>query len=100
MADADKVVQQARRSALALYSLARVYSLAAAAVKSDENRPADERARKTEFWSATAMKLLNDAKDLDHFRYPQRLAALDADSAFANLRDRNDYQAFRTGLNQ
>jgi eukaryotic-like serine/threonine-protein kinase len=100
VADADRVLPQAHRSPLALYSLARVYALAAAAVKADDKRPADERGRKTEIWSATAVKLLTDAKTLGHFRYQQRLAALDSDPAFANLRDRKDYEEFRAALNR
>jgi tetratricopeptide (TPR) repeat protein/tRNA A-37 threonylcarbamoyl transferase component Bud32 len=100
IAEADKTLEQARRSPLALYSLARVYAIAATNLKGDDNRPADERSRKTEVWAATAVKLLGDAKDLDQFRYPQRLAALDADNAFANLRDRKDYQSFRASLNR
>ena len=40
------------------------------------------------------------AKDLDHFRYPQRLTMLDADPAFSNVRDRKDYRDFRASLKQ
>jgi tetratricopeptide (TPR) repeat protein/tRNA A-37 threonylcarbamoyl transferase component Bud32 len=98
VAEAEKFQQYPRLSPLVAYHLARVFGLAAAQLKADEKPPADDRARKTEGWSAAAVGLLNKAKELDHFRYPQRLAALDADNAFAILRDRKDYQAFRTSL--
>jgi len=98
VAEAEKFQQYPRLSPLLLYSLARVYALAAATLKADENRPANDRDRNAETWSVKAVQLLNQAKELDHFRYPQRVATLDSDNAFANLRERKDYQSFRTSL--
>jgi hypothetical protein len=96
--EAEKFLPQARAERMALYSFARVYAIGAATAKADEKRPPDDRARLAEAWSAKAVQLLIDAKDLDYFRYSQRLTALDADVAFAILRDRKDYQTFRATL--
>jgi serine/threonine-protein kinase len=87
-------------SAATLYDLGCVHALSAASASRDSTRPLPEREKRAEQWAHQAVALLKRAASRGFFREPAGVTHLDRDSDLAFLRDRDDYQRFRAGLNR
>jgi serine/threonine-protein kinase len=81
-----------------LYDLARIHAHNARSAGRDPSRPLPERDQRSEEYARKAVTLLKRAAAVGYFSDLAKIAHLNKDSDLAFLRDRRDYQQFRTEL--
>jgi hypothetical protein len=79
-------------SAPELYDMARVYSLAVAAVGQDTKLSPADRNKAAEHYAVRAIDLLTKAEAAGFFKTPAKLADMKKDTDIDPLRDREDFK--------
>jgi serine/threonine-protein kinase len=82
----------------AMYHLARVKALAAAALARDQGQPLPLREKNAEVWAREAVRHLHDAERAGLFAKPARQEQLHKEKDLDFLRSRDDFKRFCAGL--
>jgi hypothetical protein len=91
-AEADELAKDKSLSGAVLYDLARIASLASAAVGKDAKLPPADQSKLAEQHVVRAVQLLRRAKDAGHFQDAAEIATLKKDTDLDPLRSRADFK--------
>jgi tetratricopeptide (TPR) repeat protein len=97
-AEAEDLARAAALPGGMLYELGCIHAVNAASAGRDATRPLSERDKRAEEYARAAVALLRRAAATGNFRNQANVARVDSNADLSYLRDRADYQRFRTGL--